>query len=106
MAFKRTQIDHHADQSTPAKRISGAQPELTEEQLQTVEKILQDSGSLRDQALFACMLGALRKTEFLSARMRGGAAVYGVKTVDININVHDAIPVSYTHLTLPTICSV
>jgi hypothetical protein len=95
MAFKRTEIDHHADQSTPAKRISGVQPELTEEQLQTVEKILQDSGSLRDQALFACMLGALRKTEFLSARMRCGAAVYGVKTVDININVHDAIPPSH-----------
>ena len=92
VAFKRVQVSPDADQSTSAKRISGARPELTEAQLQTVEKILQDSGSLRDQALFACMLGALRKTEFLSARMRGGAAVYGVKTVDININVHDAIP--------------
>ncbi|MNB80328.1 hypothetical protein D3C76_161340 [compost metagenome] len=92
VAFKRVQVSPDADQSTSAKRISGARPELTEEQLQIVEKILQDSGSLRDQALFACMLGALRKTEFLSARMRGGAAVYGVKIFDININVHDAIP--------------
>lgn len=94
VAFKRGQVSPEACQSTSAKRISGAQPGLTQEQLQTVEKILQDSGNLRDQALFACMLGALRKTEFLSARMRGGAAVYGVKTVDININVHDAIPPS------------
>lgn len=95
VAFKRVQVSPDADQNTSAKRISGARPELTEEQLQTVEKILQDSGSLRDQALFACMLGALRKTEFLSARMRDGAAVYGVQTVKININVHDAIPPSH-----------
>ena len=95
VAFKRVQVSPDADQSTSAKRISRARPELTEEQLQTVEKILQNSGSLRDQALFACMLGALRKTEFLSARMRGGAAVYGVKAVGININVHDAIPPSH-----------
>lgn len=95
VAFKRVQVSPDADQSTSAKRISGARPKLTEEQLQIVEKILQDSGSLRDQALFACMLGALRKTEFLSARMRGGAAVYDVKTVKININVHDAIPPSH-----------
>jgi integrase len=94
VAFKRGQVSPDAGQSTSAKRISGAQPGLTQEQLQTVEKILQDSGNLRDQALFACMLGALRKTEFLSARIRGGAAVYDVKTVDININVHDAIPPS------------
>ena len=95
VAFKRVQVSPDADQSTSAKRFRGAQPELTEEQLQTVEKILQDSGSLRDQALFTCMLGALRKTEFLSARMRDGAAVYGVQTVKININVHDAIPPSH-----------
>lgn len=95
VAFKRVQVSPDADQNTSAKRISGARPELTEEQLQTVEKILQDSGSLRDQALFACMLGALRKTEFLSARIRGGSAVYGVKNANKNINVHDAIPPSH-----------
>ena len=41
------------------------------------------------------MLAALRISEFLSAKMRSGAAVCGVKTVDININVHDVIPPSH-----------
>jgi len=94
-AFKRMPVAPDADLSTLVKGISDVQSGLTKEHVQALEKILKDSGSLRDQALFACMLGALRKTEFLSARMRGGAAVYGVKTVDININVHDAIPPSH-----------
>ncbi|KRP65436.1 hypothetical protein TU82_12375 [Pseudomonas orientalis] len=52
---------------------------------------MSESGSLRDRALFACMLGALRAGEFLSARMRHGGAVYGVKSLDTK-KVLDAIP--------------
>jgi len=94
-AFKRVQIATEAGQRTSLNLVSGAQSGLTKEHVQALEKILAESGSLRDRALFACMLGALRKSEFLSAKMRGGAAVYGVKTVDTDINVYEAIPPSH-----------
>ncbi|MGQ8918132.1 hypothetical protein ACUUYP_11990, partial [Pseudomonas lundensis] len=64
---------------------------LSKEHVQTLEKLLAESGSLRDRALFACMLGALRQNEFLSARMQHGAAVYSVKSRDTK-KVLDAIP--------------
>lgn len=95
VAFKHVQVSPDTGQSQLLKLASGAQSGLTKEQVQAVERILKESGSLRDRALFACMLGALRKTEFLSAKMRGGAAVYGVKIVDADINVHDALPPSH-----------
>lgn len=95
VAFNRVQISPDAGQRTLLKLASGAQLGLTKDHIQTLEKILAESGSLRDRALFACMLGTLRKSEFLSAKMRGGAAVYGVKTVDTDINVQEAIPPSH-----------
>lgn len=95
VAFKHVQISPDAGHSTVVKLASGGQLGLTNDHVQTLEKILAESGSLRDRALFACMLGALRKSEFLSAKMRGGAAVYGVKTVDTDINVQEAIPPSH-----------
>ena len=54
------------------KRASVPKPELTKDHVQTLEKILAESGSLRDRALLACMLGNLRQNEFLSARIQGG----------------------------------
>ena len=69
----------------------GAQPGLSKEHVQTLEKILAESGDLRDRALFACMQGGLRANEFLSARMQYGAAVYSVKIRDTK-KVLDAIP--------------
>ncbi|MHC8365075.1 tyrosine-type recombinase/integrase [Pseudomonas sp. ZT5P21] len=95
VAFKHVQVSPDAGQSPLLKLVSGAQSGLTKEHVQALERILKESGSLRDRALFACMLGALRKNEFLSAKMQGGAAVYGVKTVDTDINVQEAIPPSH-----------
>ena len=95
VAFKRVQVSLNAIHGPLLELVGVAKPGLTKEHVQMLEKILAKSGSFRDRALFACMLGALRKTEFLSAKMRGGAAVYGVKTVDADINVHDALPPSH-----------
>ncbi|OPK07335.1 site-specific integrase [Pseudomonas sp. VI4.1] len=92
VAFKRVQVSPDAGHSPFLfKLVSGAQQGLIKEHIQTVEKTLAESGSLRDRALFACMLGALRASEILSARMKHGAAVYGVKSRDTK-NVNDAIP--------------
>ncbi|WP_104911073.1 tyrosine-type recombinase/integrase [Pseudomonas sp. LG1D9] len=91
VAFKRVQVSSGARHSLLSELVRGAQPGLSKEHVQTLEKILAESGSLRDRALFACMLGALRQNEFLSARMRHGDAVYGVKIRE-NKNVIDAIP--------------
>ena len=90
-AFKRVQVSSIAGRSPLLKWISVPKPELTKEYVQTLEQILNDSGSLRDRALFACMLGALRPSEFLSAKIQNGAAVYGVKSLDTK-KVLDAIP--------------
>lgn len=91
VAFKRVQVSHDAGHSLLPKLVSGAQNGLIKEHIQTLEKILTASGSLRDRALFACMLGALRASELLSAKMKHGVAVYGVKSRDTK-NVIDAIP--------------
>ncbi|MBK3435233.1 site-specific integrase [Pseudomonas sp. MF7448] len=92
VAFKRVQVSPDAGHSAfLLKLVGGAQSGLIKEHVQTLEKILAESGSLRDRALFACMLGALRASEILSARMKHGAAVYGVKSRDTK-NVIDAIP--------------
>lgn len=90
VAFKRVQVSPDADHSPRPKLVSRAQSGLSKEHVQTLEKILAESGSLRNRALFAC-LGALRASEFLSARMKHGAAVYGVKSRDTK-KVLDAIP--------------
>ena len=90
-AFKRVQVSPVAGRSPLLKRVSVTKPELTKDHIQTLENILAESGALRDRALFACMLGALRPSEFLSAKMQNGAAVYGVKSLDIK-KVLDAIP--------------
>ncbi|WP_122524365.1 tyrosine-type recombinase/integrase [Pseudomonas viridiflava] len=91
VAFKRAQVSPSAGHSPSPERVSRAQSGLSKEHIQTLENILSESGSLRDRALFACMLGALRAGEFLSARMRHGGAVYGVKSLDTK-KVLDAIP--------------
>ncbi|MEE4622396.1 hypothetical protein V2L00_01630 [Pseudomonas alliivorans] len=91
VAFKRVQVSPGAGHSPLPEMVSRAQPGLSKEHVQTLEKILAESGCLRDRALFACMLGALRQNEFLSARMRHGDAVYGVKIRETK-NVIDAIP--------------
>ena len=91
VAFKHVQVSPSAGHSPSPERVSRAQPGLSKEHVQTLEKILAESGSLRDRALFACMLGALRQNEFLSARMQHGAAAYGVKSRETK-KVLDAIP--------------
>lgn len=91
VAFKRMQVSPEAGHSVLSELVRGAQPGLSKEHVQTLEKILAESGSLRDRALFACMLGALRQSEFLSARMQHGAAVCSVKILDTK-KVLDAIP--------------
>ena len=91
VAFKRVQVSLDAGHSLLPKLVSGAQNGLIKEHIQTLEKILAASGSLRDRALFACMLGALRASELLSAKMKHGVAVYSVKSRDTK-NVIDAIP--------------
>lgn len=91
VAFKRVQVSPDPGHGLLSKLVREAQPGLTKEHVQTLEKIIAESGSLRDRALFACMLGALRGNEFLSARMRDGAAVYSVKMRDTK-RVLDAIP--------------
>jgi integrase len=88
------QVSPGASHGLLSELVRGAQPGLSKEHVQTLEKILAESGSLRDRALFACMLGALRQNEFLSARMRHGDAVYGVKIRETK-NVLDAIPNSH-----------
>lgn len=91
VAFKRVQVSHDSGHSLSPELFSRAQSGLSEEHIQTMEKILVESGGLRDRALFACMLGELRASELLLARMQGGAAVYGVKIRETN-NVLDVIP--------------
>ena len=96
VAFKRVQVSPDTGHSLLPDLVRGAQPGLSKEHVQTLEKILAESGSLRDRALFACMLfacmlGALRQSEILLARMQYGAAVYSVKIRDTN-KVLDAIP--------------
>lgn len=91
VAFKRVQVSPGASHGLLSELVRGAQPGLSKKHVQTLEKILAESGSLRDRALFACMLGALRQNEFLSARMRHGDAVYCVKIRETK-NVLDAIP--------------
>jgi hypothetical protein len=63
VAFKRVQVSPGAGHSLLSELVRGAQPGLSKEHVQTLEKILAESGSLRDRALFACMLGALRQNE-------------------------------------------
>jgi hypothetical protein len=94
VAFKRVQASPDPGRDPLLKLVSRAQLGLTREQVQTLEKILSESGGLRDRALFACMQGALRPSEYLSARIRGNAAVYSVKSLDTK-KVHEAIPESH-----------
>lgn len=94
VAFKRVHVSHGAGYSLLSKLACGVQQGLIKEHIQTLENILSESGSLRDRALFACMLGALRSNEILSAKMQDGAAVYGVKRLDTK-KVLDAIPDTY-----------
>lgn len=89
----RAWIVLHEHRSVP-KLVIQTQQGLIKEHVQTLEKILAESGDLRDRALFACMLGGLRANEFLSARMQQGAAVYSVKSRDTK-HVLDAIPDRY-----------
>lgn len=67
-------------------------PSLTAEHLKSVKQVIEVSGNLRDQALFACMLAGVRRSELMSATVRGGTAVYGVKRSDINDR--DSLPSS------------
>ena len=94
VAFKRVQASPDPGRDPLLKLVSRAQLGLTREQVQTLERILSESGGLRDRALFACMQGALRPGEYLSARMRRNAAVYSVKSLDTK-KVHEAIPESH-----------
>lgn len=91
VAFKHLQVSPSAVHSPWPGLVSRAQSGLTKEHVHTLESILGESGDLRDRALLACMLGALRQNEFLSAKMRHGDAVYGVKIRETK-NVFDAIP--------------
>lgn len=91
LAFKHVQVSPGAGHSPLPELVTRAQSGLTKEHIQMLENILSESGSLRDRALFACMLGALRPSELLSARMQNGAAAYGVKSVETK-RVVDAIP--------------
>ncbi|MBX8521397.1 hypothetical protein K5D37_17165 [Pseudomonas cichorii] len=91
VAFRNVQVSPSAGHSPSSERVSRAQSGLTKEHVHTSESILAESGDLRDRALLACMLGALRQNEFLLARMQHGAAVYGVKIRDTK-KVLDAIP--------------
>lgn len=96
VAFKHVQVSPSASRSPLPKRASVPKPELTKDHVQTLEKILAESGSLRDRALLACMLGNLRQREFLSARIQGGYAVFAVKDIYGPTNVHEAIPSSHS----------
>ncbi|MDY0937977.1 site-specific integrase [Pseudomonas viridiflava] len=91
VAFKRVRVSPSAGHSPLPGLVSRAQSGLTKEHVHTLESILAESGDLRDRALLACMLGALRQNEFLSARMQHGTAVYGVKSRETK-KVLDAIP--------------
>lgn len=91
VAFKHVQVSPSAGHSPLPGLVSRAQSGLTKEHVHTLESILAESGDLRDRALLACMLSALRQNEFLSARMQHGAAVYGVKSRETK-KVLDAIP--------------
>jgi hypothetical protein len=95
IAFKRAQVSPAAGRSPLPKRASVPKPGLSKEDVQTLEKILAESGSLRDRALFACMLGNLRQNEFLSARIQDGYAIFAVKDIYGPANVHEAIPSSH-----------
>ncbi|KPW47379.1 hypothetical protein ALO95_200362 [Pseudomonas syringae pv. antirrhini] len=95
VAFKRVQASPDAGHSTLLKVVRRDQPGLTKEHVWKLENLLAKSDNLRDRALFACMLGALRRSELLSARMRGGTAVFGVKDIYAATNVHEAIPPSH-----------
>ena len=95
VAFKRVQASPAAGHSPLPKRASVPKQELNKDHVQTLEKILAESGSLRDRALLACMLGNLRQNEFLSARIQGGYAVFAVKDIYGPANVHEAIPSSH-----------
>ncbi|SMS12627.1 Conserved hypothetical protein [Pseudomonas viridiflava] len=91
VAFKRVRVSPSAGHSPLPGLVSRDQSGLTKEHVHTLESILAESGDLRDRALLACMLGALRQNEFLSARMQHGVAVYGVKSRETK-KVLDAIP--------------
>lgn len=54
VAFKHV-ASPDAGQHPLLKLVSGAQSGLTKEHVHTLEKILAESGSLRDRALFSCM---------------------------------------------------
>lgn len=91
VAFKHVQVSPGASHTLLSELVRGARPGLSKEHVQTLEKILAESGSLRDRALLACMLGDLRQNEFLSARIQGGYAVFAVKDIYGPANVHEAI---------------
>lgn len=95
VAFKRAQVSPNPGRSPLPKRTSVPKPELTKDHVHTLEKILAESESLRDRALFACMLGALRSSEIVSARIQGGYAAFAVKSIYGPANVHEAIPASH-----------
>lgn len=81
VAFNRMQVSRDIIQSFQKTNLVSP---LTAEQLRLVEQVIDVSGNLRDQALFACMLAGLRRGEFLMATVQGGNAVYREKFTDIN----------------------
>lgn len=89
VAFNRMQVARDIIQSI--QRTSQVPP-LTAEHLRSVERVIDASGNLRDQALFACMLAGVRRAELVSARVQGGNAVYRRKLTDLN--AHEPLPSS------------
>lgn len=81
VAFNLMQVARDIIQGIQDTRLVST---LTAEHLRSVERVIEVSGNLRDQALFACMLAGVRRGEFLSATVRGGTAVYRVKYADID----------------------
>lgn len=81
VAFNRMQVARDIIQSF--QKTSQVSP-LTAKQLSLVKGVIDATGNLREQALFACMLAGLRRSEFLMATVQGGNAVYREKLTDIN----------------------
>ncbi|WP_095054793.1 hypothetical protein [Pseudomonas sp. Irchel s3b2] len=81
VAFNRMQVACDIIQSF---QKTGQVPPLTAKQLRLIKRVIDVSGNLRDQAIFACMLADMRRGEFLMATVQGGNAVYRRKFTSIN----------------------
>ena len=72
-------------------------------------EVLKTEGKAR-RGVFTCAHGTVQTPVFMNVgtqgAIKGAVSAHDLKEIGCQVELSNTYPVSYTHLTLPTICSV